>query len=95
MLNRKKHFEERGRKYPGCWYQYVRKLGSLTESEKVYYCKFRDPDTDKEITARFRRESENGTLARCSHYRSDLINGRKLAPQLKKKVRAKYSIESM
>ena len=95
MTNRNKCFTERGRKYPGCWFQYVRKLGSIKEMEKVYYCKFRNPDTDKVITARFRRESENGTLARCSHYRSDLINGRKLPPQLKKKVRAKYNIESM
>ena len=48
MMDRKKYFVERGRKYPGSWFQYVRKLGSEKEQENLRW--FKDPKPVREVS---------------------------------------------
>ena len=78
MARRKRMYEERGRRYPGCWYY-------ESVNDRIYYCSYKVDGKKKEF--KFKNRSRGGTLAKTNQYRADLMSGRVKSNQELRKER--------
>lgn len=80
--------------YPGVYYRIARRLGEKGD-EKIYYCTYKVDN--KKVEVRLGRQyKEDLTPARAARMRADLIEGRRISPQEKRREEAaKVSIEHL